>query len=271
MMRPLVALLLLLFPSLALAQACAPKVADAELVTPGTLTMSTNPTLPPMQFVDQDGVLKGMRIELGAEIAKRLCLKPDFVKTEFDSMIPGLASKRWDMIDTGMFYTDARAKIVEMVRYEQQAISVTVPRGNPMKVTSIMDLAGHSVGVEQGGFEFQRSKDMAAEIAAKGGKPLDVRAFNNFGLAFQALKAGQVDGVVSIDSTAKEYQDRGDFTQALSGLYATPIAFATRSKPLAEAVAAVLTDMRKDGSFAALLGKYGVKAWDGPFDVVGPN
>lgn len=269
-MRTLVAVLLLL-PSVAFAQACAPKVAGAELITPGTLTMSTNPTLPPMQYVDAKGVLKGMRITLGAEIAKRLCLKPSYVQTEFDTMIPGLAAKRWDMINTGMFYTTARTKIVQMVRYEEQAISVSVQRGNPLHVKSIMDLAGHAVGVEQGGFEYQRTEDMAKAIAAKGGKPLVVRPFNNFALAFQALAAGQVVAVVSIDSTAKQYQDKGNFTQALSGLYPTPIAFATRSKKLAEAVASVLTGMRKDGSFQKLLGQYGVTAWPGPFDVVGPK
>jgi polar amino acid transport system substrate-binding protein len=269
-MRALVAVLLLL-PSVAFAQACAPKVAASELITPGTLTMSTNPTLPPMQFVDKDGVLKGMRITLGEEIAKHLCLKPAYIQTEFDTMIPGLASRRWDLINTGMFYTEARTKIVEMVRYEEQAISVSVARGNPLHVKSVMDLAGHAVGVEQGGFEYQRTEDMAKEIAAKGGKPLVVRPFNNFALAFQALAAGQVEAVVSIDSTAKQYQDKGNFTQALSGLYPTPIAFATRSKKLAEAVAGALTEMRKDGSFQKLLGEYGVKAWPGPFDVVGPN
>ena len=215
-------------------QACTPKVADGELVAPHTLTMSTNPTLPPMQFVDQSGTLKGMRIELGAEIARRLCLTPEFVRIEFAAMIPGLAARRWDMIDTGMFFTAERAKIVQLVRYEQQAISLSVVRGNPLKIAAVADLAGHAVGVEQGGFEFARSKDMAAEVAKLGGKPVEIRPFDNFALAFQALRAGQVDAVVSIDSTAKEYQDRGDFTQAASGLYATPIAFGLASKPLAD-------------------------------------
>ncbi|MDH3659083.1 MAG: ABC transporter substrate-binding protein, partial [Alphaproteobacteria bacterium] len=56
------------------AQDCEPKVSDAALIEPGKLLMSTNPTLPPMQFVDSDGNLKGMRITLGDEVAKRLCL-----------------------------------------------------------------------------------------------------------------------------------------------------------------------------------------------------
>jgi polar amino acid transport system substrate-binding protein len=268
-MRALI-LLALLLPGAAAAQTCTAKISGAELVTPGALTMSVNPTLPPMQYADASGTLKGMRVELGAEIAHRLCLDPAFVKVEFAAMIPGLAARRWDMIDTGMFFTAERAKIVQLVRYEQQAISLSVARDNPLKIGSVADLAGHAVGVEQGGFEFARTRDMAAEVAKLGGQPVEVRPFDNFALAFQALRAGQVDAVVSIDSTAKEYQERGDFTQAASGLYGTPIAFGFASKPLAAAVAEALTAMRADGRFDKLLGQYGVKPWDGAFEVIGP-
>ncbi len=58
--------------------------------------MSTNPTLPPLQFVDSTGKLKGMRITLGKEVAKRLCLKPEYIRIEFSAMIPGLQAERWD-------------------------------------------------------------------------------------------------------------------------------------------------------------------------------
>src|SRR5215212_2295250 len=107
-----------LVPSaLAQAPACAPRVADAELVKPRTLVLSTNPTLPPMQFVNAQGQLVGMRVELGTEIARRLCLTPEHVRIEFAAMIPGLAARRWDMINTGMFYTEERAKLMPLVRY----------------------------------------------------------------------------------------------------------------------------------------------------------
>ena len=45
----------LLFTAPAFAQDCTPAVPDSALVKPGTLIMSTNPTIPPMQFVDSTG------------------------------------------------------------------------------------------------------------------------------------------------------------------------------------------------------------------------
>ena len=82
---------------------------------------------------------------------------------------------------------------------------------------------------------------------------------------------GQLDAAVSIDSTAKEYDDRGDFTRAISGLFGTPINFGFRSKVLAQAVATVLTEMRADGALKAMLDRFGVKEYAGAFEVVGPN
>ena len=102
-----------------------------------------------------------MRIDLGHDIAKRLCLTPDFVKIDFDAMVPGLQGGRWDMIDTGIFFTPARAKIMQMIPYESQAISISVPNGAAGDaIHAPADLEGKTVGVEIGGFE--ESQDQGA-------------------------------------------------------------------------------------------------------------
>src|SRR4051794_39621041 len=250
---------------------CTPRVPDSELVKPRTLTLSTNPALPPMQYVNAQGQLVGMRVELGTEIARRLCLTPEYVRIEFAAMIPGLAARRWDMINTGMFYTEERQKLMWLVRYEEQAISISVPRGNPRNIHRLEDLAGLTVGVEQGGFEFRRTQDIATTLTGQNLRPITIRPFDNFAISFQALRAGQLDAAVSIDSTAKEYDERGEFTRAINGLFGTPINFGFRSKVLATAVAQVLTEMKADGSYQALLDRFGVKAYEGSFDPVGPS
>lgn len=256
---------------LASAQTCAPAVAASELVKPGTLVMSTNPTLPPLQFVDRSGELKGMRVELGHEIAKRLCLKAEYVRIEFSAMIPGLQARRWDVINTGIFFTAERAKLMQMIPYEKQAISISVPAGKKAGVTKVEDLNGKTVGVEIGGFEETRTKALDADLKAKGGAGMTIRTFDNFALAYQALRAGQLQAVVSIDGVAKEYSDRGDFDRAIGGLFPTPVALAMKSKPLSVAVLKVLNDMKADGSYKALFDKYGVVATEEALKVEGPN
>ena len=249
---------------------CKYTVPESQLVKKGVLTMSVNPTLPPMQYVDQAGALKGMRVELGEEIAKRLCLKPEYVRIEFSAMVPGLQASRWDMINTGIFYTEERAKMMQMVVYEDQAISISTAKGNPAKIAKVDDLSGKTIGVELGGFEEKKARELDKQLTDKGLKGMTIRTFENFAMAFQALRAGQVEVALSIDSTGAEYQKRGDFDRVLSGLFPTPVAVALKNKPLAETVAKVLNDMREDGSFQKLFKAYGVKPADGAIVVKGP-
>jgi polar amino acid transport system substrate-binding protein len=248
---------LILSIGVAAAADCTQTVQDSALVKPGTLVMSTNPTLPPLQFINSSGELKGMRVELGEEIAKRLCLTPEYVRIEFSAMIPGLQAGRWDMINTGIFVTPERAAMMNMIAYELQAISVSVPVGVE-DVTEADDLAGKVVGVEIGGFEENKTKELSADLEARGLEPMEIRTFDNFALAYQALRAGQVEAVVSIDGVAKEYDARGDFRRAVSGLFPTPVALAMQNPELAQAVVSVLSEMKTDGSYDALFEQYGV-------------
>lgn len=253
------------------AQDCKYNVPESLLVKKGTLVMSVNPTLPPVQYVDQSGALKGMRVELGEEIAKRLCLKAEYIRIEFSAMIPGLQVGRWDMINTGIFYTEERAKLMQMLPYEDQAISISTAKGNPGKISRPDDLSGKAIGVEIGGFEERRTRELDKQLTDKGMKGMNIRTYENFAMAFQSLRAGQVEVVLTIDSTGAEYQKRGDFDRVLSGLFPTPVALALKSKPLAETVAKVLNDMKADGSFQKLFAAYGVKPIDGAVVVKGPT
>ena len=256
-------------PSRAHAQA---KIAPPHIIKAGTLVMSINPTLPPLQFVNDKGELQGMRVELGNEIAKWLGLTPEYVRIEFAAMVPGLASKRWDMINTGIFWTEERSKLMYMVPYEQAAISFLVTKGNPLNITKWQDLAGRAVSVELGGIEERRTREVDDMLKKAGLKGLDIRTFNNFAESFQALRARQVDAATSIDATAMFWQGRGDFTRAVAGLFPQIATLAFADKTLALAVVDALNDLRKTGYYDALFDRYGVLKIEEPqFALKGPG
>lgn len=248
------------------------KLAPPTIIKPGTLVMSINPTLPPLQFVDDKGQLQGMRVELANELCKRMGLTPEYIRTEFATMVPGLAAKRWDMINTGIFFTEERSKLMYMVPYEQAAISFLAAKGNPLGIKSIDDLAGRKISVELGGIEERRTREVAKIILDKGLKPVTVLTFNNFAESFQALRAGQADAATSIDATAMYHQSRGDFTRAISGVFPQTACFAFANKTLALAVVDALNSTKKDGFYDKLLDKYGVLKMEGPtFAISGPG
>ena len=159
---------------------------------------------------------------------------------------------------------------MQMLPYEDQAISISTAKGNPGKIARTDDLAGKTIGVEIGGFEERKTRELDKQLTDKGMKGMNIRTFENFAMAFQALRAGQVEMALSIDATGAEYQKRGEFDRVLSGLYPTPVALALKNKALAETVAQVVNDMRADGSFQKLFNAYGVKPIDGAIVVKGP-
>jgi polar amino acid transport system substrate-binding protein len=256
-------------PAMARAQA---KLAPPNIIKAGTLVMSINPTLPPLQYVNDKGQLQGMRVELANECCKLLGLAPEYIRTEFATMIPGLAAKRWDMINTGIFWTEERSKLMYMVPYEQAAISFLSAKGNPLGLKTIDDLAGKRVSVELGGIEERRTREVNDIVTKKGLKPVTVMTFNNFAEAFQALKAGQSDAATCIDATAKFHEQRGDFTRAISGVFPQTACFALANKIAAAAIVSVLNELKKNGTYDKLLDHYGVLKIDEPsFSIKGPG
>ncbi len=251
----------------------AAQLGSPPLLNAGKLVAATNATIPPYQFIDASGKLQGLRIELGEEIAKRLGVKMEWVNVGFETHIPGLQSGRWDASITGMFFTPERAKILYLIPYELQAISISVPKGNPGKIASTRDLAGKRAAVEIGGYEFRQINRINDEQKAAGLPAMEVRTFSTFADAYQALRAGQVEAVVSVDVTAKFYQDRGEFERAVSGLAGSPATLAFRSKDVASAVLRVLNEMRRDGAYDRLLDKWGAAKMpaERPLELKGPD
>jgi len=81
----------------------APAISDDNLITPGKLQLSINPTNPPQQFVDKDGQLQGLNVELADELGKRLCLPVELIRMDFPAMVPAMTAGRIDGIDTACF------------------------------------------------------------------------------------------------------------------------------------------------------------------------
>lgn len=254
------------------AQTCKPAIADADLVAAGKLQMSINPTLPPQQFVDEKGELQGLNVDLMKEIAKRLCLPLDFIRMDFPPMIPALSASRFDGIDTGMFWTEERSKIAYTVPYAQQTISLTVIKGSAFKPADISALAGKKAGVEVNSYQERWLRGADKEATAKGAKPIEILTFTTATDVLAALRAGQVSSAVLIDQTAREIERRGLIDITATGLGGAPTTMMFRNRAVAEKVAAILTEMKKDGYYDKLFDKYGLtKAPESVFAIRGPG
>lgn len=239
---------------------------DLPLVEEGKLVMSINATIPPKQYIDADGNIAGLHRDMGDEIAKRLCLEPVYQNVDFAVQIPGLDADRWDMINTGLYFTDERAGFMQLVPYSVNALALIAAAGNPLGVEGPEDLAGQAVGVEIAGFEEKKLREINDAQVAEGMEPMDIRAFNTYGETFLALGGGQIAAVFAGDAIGSYYQEKGQFSKAATGLYpGTPGAFAFDEPELAQAVADALNAMKADGTYDKMMEAYGtttIDVWD---------
>jgi len=259
--------------SQAFAQTCTSPVPAGDLLTAGTLSMAINPTLPPQQFVDENGELQGLNVDLMREVAKRLCLKMEFVRMDFPPMFPALAAARFDGIDTGMFWTEERSKIAYTVPYAQQAISVVLMKDSALKVPTADDLAGLSAGVEVNAYQERWLRGLDKELTAQGKKGIDIHAFTTATDVIAALNAGQIQVAILIDQTARAMVKRGFARIDADGLGGAPTTLVFRNKAVAQAAADTLNALRADGYYDALFDKYGLTRFpkDQPFAIRGPG
>ena len=240
------------------AQTCTPKIPAASLVAPGKLQLAINPTLPPQQYVDEKGELQGLNVELGRELGKRLCLTTEFIRMDFPAMVPALRGGRFDAIDTGMFWTEERSKLMFMVPYAQQAIGVFGMESSNLKITSFEDLSGRVAAIEIGTYQERKSKEANEELVKKGLKPVDLRTFSTATDCTAALRAGQVEAVIIVEEAAKAISKQRGMKLLLTGFGGSDITFAFRDKAAATAAAEAFTAIRADGTYDALFDKFGL-------------
>ena len=256
----------------AMAQSCTPKISADHLVAAGKLQMSINPTLPPQQFIDDKGELQGLNVELARAVAKKLCLEPIFIRMDMPAMVPALQARRFDAIDTGLFWTEERSKTMYMVPYGQQAMSIFTIPTSKFKITKFEDLSGHVVGIETGTYQERKSREFNALMVKNGLKPIDFRTFETASETTAALRAGQLEAAINSDDTARAYVEQGIVKIWVGGIYGTDITLDFRDKTIALAVSGALKQLKAEGVYDKLFTKFKMTPLTDPtFDIRGPG
>ena len=78
--------------------------------------MGTEGAYPPWNFINDSGEVDGFERELGDELCKRAGLTCEWVKNDWDSIIPNLVSGNYDTIIAGMSITDERDEVIDFTQ-----------------------------------------------------------------------------------------------------------------------------------------------------------
>ena len=105
-------------PTASGANAAVAALVPASIKSKGTLTVASDASYAPDEFVGPDGhTVVGMDADLAKALAAVMGLKANVVNATFSTIIPGLASGRYDMGASSFTDTKAREKVVDFVDY----------------------------------------------------------------------------------------------------------------------------------------------------------
>jgi len=230
----------------------------------GQLRLTINSTYAPMEYRDPEtNQLVGLDVDLANEIAKRLGVKIVWSETPFAELIPSLQTRRADFIISGISDRMSRREVADFVDYLTTGPQFFVLTDHAAKI--VTDLCGMKVGTT-------RSTSFPAEIekwsrqnCEASGKPAVqyVPGENSIDVRNQ-LKQGRIDAAVQGSETLPyaQKQEVGKY-RVLGEPFSTGyqgIMFRKDDAALREVVTQHLAAMIADGSYKAILDKYGLGA-----------
>jgi polar amino acid transport system substrate-binding protein len=207
-------------------------------------------------------MMVGFDIDLINAIAKTLGIKVNEDNVTFDNILPGIASGRYAIGNSSFTDNAKRQKQVNFVDYFQAGEGVYAKASSMLKFKKLSSFCGLKVAVETGTVE----QTDAAAVKCMGGKRVTVQSYSTQTEANVAVSSGQAD-VGFLDSQIAGYvvaQSSGAFKLLGSAVNVAPYGIATaktvEGKKFAKAIQAALKVLIGNGTYLAILKKYGVQA-----------
>lgn len=223
------------------------------------LRVGMDATFPPFEFTDASGEKIGFDVELVRELAKRAGVqRVEFTQMPFATIVPGLQANQIDVGASSIYITDERAKVVAFTDvYYPGGLAIFVDEKGTA-INSLADLAGKRVAVQVGtkSVDWLAQHQPAAQL---------VTVLTNEQM-FSSVRLGQADAVVTGAPGGKYFiAQQGGLKQVGERLTDENYGYALQKGDtrLREALNAALKQMRDDGTYAQLTGK-----WFGPDSTV---
>ena len=172
-----------------------PDLAGREIV------VVTENAYPPLQFLDASGAAIGWEYDAMAEIAKRLNVVVKYENISWDAMIPAVSEGQFDMGMTGITIRDDRKEQVDFSDSYMTSEMVMMVRGDEERFTDAASFAANAellMAAQPGTTPFYVG---VYEVLDGDEANPRIKLFETFGATVEALKAGDVDLVLT-DGTA---------------------------------------------------------------------
>ncbi len=261
-MRPLLRLLAFVL-AVPVAAAALSGAARAELPDLGGREVSvvTENAYPPLQFVDpRTGAAIGWEYDAMNEMAKRLNFTPVYATSSWDAMIPAVHEGQYDIGMTGITIRGDRATQVDFSAPYMRSETFMLVRADEDRFSDEASfIAGPDdllIGAQAGTTPFY----VAVYDLLDGNEANPrIRLFETFGASVQALRAGDVDLVLTDSTGGQGYVDANPGVFRLTGAAMGSEDFGfifPEGSDLVAPIDAAIAELTADGTFEALNKKW---------------
>ena len=220
-----------------------------------TIVMATNAQFPPYEYYEGE-VIVGIDAEIAQAIADDMGVNLEIVSIEFDSILTGVQTGKYDFGMAGMTVTDERKQAVDFSDTYATAKQVIIVKEDS-SFTNFDDLvaAGAKAGVQ-----IATTGDIyASDTVENGGLGAEnVTEYNNGADAVAALVAGKVDCVIIDNEPAKSFVAVNEGLKILDSEYVEEqyAACFPKNSDLLAKFNASLKKLTDDGTVQKIVDKY---------------
>ena len=224
----------------------------ARIQERGKLIIATEGNWSPWTYHDENDVLTGFDIEIGALIAKGLGVEPEYMETAWDAILAGVDSGRFDIACNGVDYTEERAQKYDFSDPYVFTEIVLVVRGDNDSIQSFEDLKGKKTSNSPNSTYAQRAEDLGASVTY----------VDTLGETLEMVLQGRVDATINAKGSVEDYLSEHPDANIKIVVTAPgdPVCYPVRksadSASLLAAINDILAQAREDGTLAALSQKY---------------
>ncbi len=234
----------------------------AKMKSKGTLIVATEAQYAPNEFIATDGhTIIGMDPDMVKALAAVMGLKVELVNSNFETIIPGLASGRYDLGASSFTDTKEREKTVDFVDYFSAGISFYAKSSANPGVTDLSSICGKTVAVEKGTTEEEQAEAQKKTCAKEAKKAVTVLVYTGQNAVNLAVSSGRAE-VGMADSPVVAYQIKvadGAFKLVGTSYGFAPYGFAIpKTSGMTAPIQAAMKVIIANGTYHTILAKWGL-------------
>ena len=233
----------------------------SAIAAKGSLTVAADATYAPNEFIGTDGkTVVGMDADLAKALGTVMGLTLNMTNATFDSIIPGLASGKYDLGMSSFTDTKEREKTVDFVTYFSAGTSFFVNANGP-SISTLDDLCGHKVSVEKGTTQADDATAQDKKCTSAGKPGVNVQVYPDQNATNLALSSGRAE-VSMADSPVAAYQvkqSNGAFKLTGQSYGTAPYGIAIpKANGMAKPILDALKKLMSTGTYTTILQTWGI-------------